>query len=100
MASRPETNPPGWLNWIEERYYFIAKVNGTDKCWGLRDGVSAERPLGSETASFYELIETPWSQWDHLWKMSGSLDMKKCTITINTNKNGLMIHEFSNIQPL
>jgi len=100
MTSRPETNPPSWLSWIEERYYFIANVNGTDKCWGRRDGVSPERPTGSETMAFYELEEFSWTQWDHLWKMSGSLDLKKCTITINTNKNGLMVHEFSNIQPI
>ncbi|MDD4970470.1 MAG: SusE domain-containing protein [Paludibacter sp.] len=99
-ADRPETNPPSWLSWVEERYYFIATVNGVDKCWGRRDGVSTERPTGSETPAFYELVEFPWSQWDHLWKMSGSLDMKKCTITINTDANGLMIHTFSNIQPL
>ena len=84
-ADRPETNPPSWLSWIEERYYFIASVNGTDMCWGRRDNVSAERPTGSETPAFYELVEFPWTQWDHLWKMSGSLDMKKCTITINTD---------------
>lgn len=98
--SRPETNPPSWLSWVEERYYFIASINGTDMCWGRRDGVSAERPTGSETPAFYELVEFPWTQWDHLWKMSGSLDMKKCTITIDTDASGLMIHTFSNIQPL
>lgn len=99
-STRPETNPPSWLSWIEERYYFIASVNGEDKCWGRRDGVSPERPAGSESLSFYELEEFAWSQWDHLWKMKGSLDLTKCTITINTNKDGLMVHEFSNIQPL
>jgi len=100
MTSRPETNPPAWLIWTEERYYFVANVNGVDKCWGRRDGVSSERPSASESAAFYELVESTWSQWDHLWKMSASLDLKKCTITINTNKDGLMIHEFSNIQSL
>lgn len=95
--SRPETNPPSWLGWTEERYYFIAAVNSADKCWGRMDGVSPERPVGTEPLSFYELGEFDWSQWDHLWKMSGSLDMKKCTITINTNLEGLMVHQFSNI---
>jgi len=98
--SKPETNPPSWLGWIEERYYMIASVNGEDKCWGRRDAVSGERPLGTEPLSFYELEEFPWTQWDHLWKMKGSLDMTQCTITINTNKEGLMVHEFSNIVPL
>jgi hypothetical protein len=98
--SRPETNPPGWLGWVEERYYFIVTINESDKCWGRNDGVSAERPVGSEPLSFYELGEFTWDQWEHLWKMSGSLDMKKCTITINTNLEGLMAHQFSNIVPL
>lgn len=100
MPSRPETNPPTWCTWTEERYYFVAKVNGVDKCWGRKDGVSPERPVGTETADFYEISETAWSQWEHLWKMKGSLDMKKCSLTIDTNKNGLMVHEFSNIQSL
>lgn len=95
--SRPSTNPPSWLSWTEERYYFIAKVNGTDICWGRADGVSPERPVGSEPASFYALCEFPWSQWDHLWKMKGSLDYKHATITIDTNNEGLMLHTFTNV---
>ncbi len=98
--SRPDTNPPGWLGWTEERYYFIAKIDGVEKCWGRMDGVSAERPVGTESLSFYSLGEFTWSQWDHLWKMSGSLDLKKATITIDTNKENLMIHEFSNVTNL
>jgi len=100
QKDRPDTNPPSWLSWIEERYYFIANVNGTDVCWGRKDGVSPERPTGTETSAFYELVEFPWTQWDHLWKMKGSLDLTKCTITINTNDNGMVTHSFSNIQPL
>lgn len=95
--SKPETNPPSWLTWIEERYYFIATVNGTEVCWGRADDVSAERPVGGEPASFYALYEFAWSQWDHLWKMSGSLDGKHATITIDTNADGLMIHTFTNV---
>lgn len=98
--SKPETNPPGWLGWIEERYYFIAEVDNVEKCWGRMDGVSSERPVGGEPLSFYELGEFTWSQWDHLWKMKGSLDSKRATITINTNKDNLMVHEFSNITNL
>ena len=97
---RPDTNPPSWLGWIEERYYFTANVNGVDKCWGRKDGVSPERPTGSETPAFYELNEFAWSQWDHLWKMKATLDLTSATITIYTNKDGLMMHEFSNVQPL
>lgn len=24
----PTTNPPSWLTWVEERYYFISTING------------------------------------------------------------------------
>ncbi|MFA6858300.1 MAG: SusE domain-containing protein [Bacteroidales bacterium] len=98
--SRPSTNPPSWLSWTEERYYFIAKVNGTDTCWGKGDGISGERPTGGETSSFYELHEFAWSQWDHLWKMSGSLDYTHATVTINTNSDNLMIHSFTNVSSI
>ncbi len=93
----PATNPPSWLSWIEERYYFIASVDGVDECWGRNDGISSERPIGNETLKFYELGEFNWSQWDHLWKMSGNLNNKRATITIDTNKENLKIHEFTNI---
>ncbi|MGQ1889247.1 SusE domain-containing protein [Thermophagus sp. OGC60D27] len=98
--SRPETNPPSWLGWTEERYYFIANVEGEDLCWGRKDGVSPERPTGDESLSFYEIGEFPWSQWEHLWKMSGDLDYTSCTITIDTNIQGIMVHRFSDITPL
>ncbi len=91
---------PDWCSWIEERYYFIAKVNGVETCWGRHDSVSAERPVGGEPASFYALYEYPWSQWDHLWKMSGDLDKKHATITIDTNADGLMVHTFTDIKEM
>lgn len=95
--SKPDTNPPSWLSWIEERYYFISQVNGSDVCWGRGDDVSAERPTGDEAASFYALYEYQWSQWDHLWKMKGTLDNTHATITIDTNLEGLMVHTFTNV---
>lgn len=96
--SRPESNPPSWLGWTEERYYFIANVNGSEMCWGRHDSVSPERPVGGEPASFYSLYEFGWSQWDHLWKMSGSLDLKHATITIETNKDNLFMHTFTSVR--
>lgn len=98
--SRPESNPPSWLSWTEERYYFIANVNGNDMCWGRHDNVSSERPIGGESSSFYALYEYQWSQWDHLWKMKGDLDYKRATITIDTNIDGLMLHTFTNVTNL
>ncbi|MGI6243398.1 MAG: SusE domain-containing protein [Prevotella sp.] len=100
QQSRPETMPPSWLSWVEERYYFIAKVNGADVCWGRGDDVSPERPTGGEPLSFYQLHEFGWSQWDHLWKMSGSLDMQHATITIDTNLDNMMVHTFTNLSPI
>lgn len=100
QGDRPETNPPSWLGWTEERYYFIANVNGGDACWGRGDGISAERPVGGEGPEFYELHEFGWSQWDHLWKMSGTLDLKHATIVIDTNADGKMIHSFENVSAL
>lgn len=98
--NRAETNCPDWCSWIEERYYFIAKVNGNDVCWGRGDDVSAERPSDGEPASFYALYEYAWDQWEHLWKMKGSLDRTRATITIDTNADNLMIHTFTNVTSL
>ena len=92
--SRPETNPPSWLSWTEERYYFIAKVNGEDKCWGRLDGESAERPDGEVSPTFYDMGEFAWSQWDHLWKMASALDNSDVSVTINTNDEGHFKHSF------
>lgn len=99
-ASRPHTNPPSWLSWVEDRYYFLAEVDGLDKCWGRMDDVSGENPVGGEPLSFYELGEFAWSQWDHLWKMAKTLDLKKATIAINTNKENMKVHEFTNVVPM
>lgn len=93
-----DPDAPDWLSWVEERYYFIATINGSDVCWGRNDNISAERPTGDEPLSFYELGEFAWSQWDHLWKLSGGLDEKTCTVTINTNLQGMMVHQFSEIR--
>lgn len=98
--SRPNTMPPSWLTWTEERYYFIAKVNDADKCWGRGDNISVERPQGGEGPEFYQLHEFTWDQWEHLWKMHGDLDLKHATITIDTNADDKMIHTFTNIKSI
>lgn len=101
QQDRPETNPPSWLSWIEERYYFIATIDGNDWCWGRKDAINPEIPPSeNESLSFYEIEEFQWSQWEHLWKMSGALDLKKCTIIINTNLENMIVHQFSDIVPL
>jgi len=92
--SRPETNPPSWLGWTEERYYFIAKVNGEDKCWGRLDGESEERPDGEVSPTFYDMGEFAWDQWSHLWKMASALDNSDVAVTINTNDEGHFKHSF------
>lgn len=90
-----DPNAPDWLSWVEERYYFIATIDGAEVCWGRMDGVHPERPSDSEPINFYEIGEFPWSQWDHLWKMAGKLDGKTCTVAIHTNLDGMMIHQFT-----
>lgn len=89
---------PEWLSWTEERYYFIATINNAEVCWGRNDGVHPERPSDSEPITFYELGEFGWSQWDHLWKMAGKLDGKTCTVKIDTNLDGLMVHQFTEVR--
>ncbi len=95
-ASRPETNPPGWLGWTEERYYFIATVNGTEVCWGRLDGEDAEnRPDGDVSETFYDIGEFEWSQWDHLWKMGSIFDNSNVAALIDTNDGGHFRHSFT-----
>ena len=93
--SRPESGAPDWLSWTEERYYFIATVDGVEKCWGRLDGEDAEnRPDGEVSATFYDIGEFEWSQWDHLWKMGSIFDNSTVSATINTNDNGHFKHSF------
>ena len=95
-ASRPESNPPGWLGWTEERYYFIATVNGTEVCWGRLDGEDAEnRPDGEVSETFYDIGEFEWSQWDHLWKMGSVFDNSNVSAVIDTNDEGHFRHSFT-----
>ena len=94
----PSIEMPAGISWFEERYYFIATIDGIDLCWGRGDGISAEQPAENESLDFYELHEFAWSQWDHLWKMSHSIHKKHCTVTIQTNENNMMLHSFSDIK--
>ena len=95
-ASRPESNPPSWLGWTEERYYFIATVNGTEVCWGRLDGEDAEnRPDGEVSGTFYDIGEFEWSQWDHLWKMGSIFDNSNVSAVIDTNDEGHFRHSFT-----
>lgn len=80
---------PDWCSWVEERYYFLAKVNGGDVCWGSSYG-SAATPDGTD--GFFDIYEYPWSQWEHLWKMDHALDLQNADFTIWTNKQGKMTH--------
>ncbi len=92
---RPETNAPDWLSWTEERYYFIATIDGVEKCWGRLDGEDPEsRPDGEVSQTFYDIGEFEWSQWDHLWKMGSIFDDSMVSATINTNDNGHFKHSF------
>ncbi len=80
---------PSWCSWVEERYYFIAQVNGGDACWGSTYA-QATTPDGTE--GFFDIAEYTWSQWEHLWKMDHALDLQDAEFTIYTNKDNKMTH--------
>jgi hypothetical protein len=87
---------PSWCSWDEERYYFIAKRNGEDVCWGRLDGVDGEnRPDGEVSEDFYDLGEFAWDQWSHCWKMASALDLSNVSVVIDTNEGGRMRHTFT-----
>lgn len=93
--SKPATNPPSWLSWIEERYYCIVTINGTEMCWGRLDSEDPEsRPDTDVSPTYFDIGEFAWSQWDHLWKMATALDGSMVSATINTNDNGHIKHSF------
>ncbi|MGM9740324.1 MAG: hypothetical protein ACI3ZP_06930, partial [Candidatus Cryptobacteroides sp.] len=84
---------PDWCSWVEERYYFIAEVNGSEMCWGSSFGSASSTPDGTE--SFFYVIENPWEQWNNLGKMDHAYDMCHVTFVINTNKDNHMTHSYS-----
>ncbi len=93
--NKPETNPPDWLGWVEERYYFIISVDGEEKCWGsIKEYVENPnndlKPNGNE--HFYDINEFSWSQWDNLWKFDGAINGANIDVEINTNDNGVWRH--------
>lgn len=90
--SKPATNPPSWLSWLEERYYFIIKVNGTELCWGMQTGAVNNDLKYNGDDSFWGVEEFSWSQWDHCWKFDGSVNGANIDIEINTNNNGVWNH--------
>lgn len=84
---------PDWCSWVEERYYFIATVNGAEVCWGSDDAGNAILPDGTE--EFYYLHEFAGvSQWDNLWKMDHAMDLSNVAVTIHTNKDNKWIHSY------
>lgn len=87
-----------WLTWVEERYHFLADVNGTELCWGRLNEVDGEnRPDPDKTVAdnFFHIGEFTYSdQWQNLWKLATELDGATATVTINTNDNGAFTHSF------
>lgn len=84
---------PDWCSWVEERYYFIAQVNGSEVCWGSTFGSGAWTPDGTE--EFFYVVENPWEQWNNLWKMDHAYDNCHVTFTISTNRNNQMTHSYT-----
>jgi hypothetical protein len=87
-----------WLSWVEERYHFLANVNGTELCWGRLNEVDGEnRPDPDKTVAdnFFHIGEYAYTdQWQNLWKLASELDGATATVTINTNDNGAFTHSF------
>lgn len=83
---------PSWCSWVEERYYFMAMVDGKELCWGSNLGGNAYTPDGSE--EFYYMSEHEYSQWDNLWKMDHAFDNCHVTFTIYTNKDNHWTHSY------
>jgi len=89
------TNPPSWLSWLEERYYFIIKVDGTEKCWGRLDSVTGDDQKPNDDPNFYHINEFDWSQWDHTWKFAGEMNGATVDIQVNFNNNGVWEHSIT-----
>ena len=90
---------PSWCSWVEERYYFIATVNGKEVCWGSNDAGNAMLPDGTD-AHFYLNEFTTVSQWDNLWKMDHAMDLNNVAVTIHTNKDNTWTHEYEVAGPI
>lgn len=86
------TNPPSWLSWVEDRYYFIPNVNGNNICWGMADGAVNNDGKYDGDESFWNVDEFSWDQWAHCWKFDGSLNGANVDFEINTNNAGKFTH--------
>lgn len=86
------TNPPSWLSWVEDRYYFIPNVNGNNICWGMADGAVNNDGKYNGDESFWNVDEFSWDQWSHCWKFDGSLNGANVDFEINTNNAGKFTH--------
>lgn len=86
------SNPPSWLGWVEDRYYFIPNVNGDNVCWGMADGAVNNDGKYNGDESFWNVDEFSWDQWSHCWKFDGSLNGANVDFEINTNNAGKFTH--------
>ena len=96
---RPGT--PSWCSWTEQRYSYIAEVNGVTVRWGSRwpdpDGPnSANYP--SEAAD-YQIYEVAKTEWGNLWKMYETFDQKTILITIALDESGRLSHKVEETEP-
>lgn len=94
-GNNPSTNPPAWLTWVEQRYYFIVAIDAIETCWGaINDNTTNPdmdgKPNGN--AHFFDINEFSWSQWDHTWKFDDSINGATIDIEVRTNDNGEWKH--------
>ena len=96
----PQFNVATWLSWEEERYRFLLTLDGNDsatECWGRFDDVDGEYRPDDERFSAGDAFWTcgefaRGSQWDHLWKMATEMNGQTVTVTVDTNKEGAIVH--------
>lgn len=82
-----------WITWgFDERYYFIVKVDGVEKCWGRLDEVTGNDLKPNDDPKFYWINEFSWEQWEHCWKFAAEMNGATADLEINTNDNGVWRH--------
>lgn len=84
----------------DERYYFQTLIGGSWWHWRRMPNITENQPGANEPLSFFEIDTTaPWAseQWTGGWKLKSDLWNKTLDLVIDTNKEGMVVHQFENI---
>jgi hypothetical protein len=93
---------PGWPEGqyvSDERYYFQVLFGNDWWHWRRMPNISENQPGANEPLSFFEINTTaPWAgdQWTGGWKLRSDLWNKAVDIVIDTNREGMVVHQFEN----